>query len=357
MIDQAEQIRALCARQAGDWFVAHRDGPLGAEDVRMFQQWLLASPHNVEEYLGVAAVAQLLPRAARHEDWSVDAMVALAATADARQLRHLPSAHDQPGPAVRPARSANTVRRIFATAAVLIIWVAASLWWGREHAAALRYETGHGGQQTVRLPDASVLQLNTDTSLTVHMGRAERLVVIEHGQAFFTVAHEPSRPFRVLAGHTDVIAVGTRFDVHRELDATLVTVSEGRVSVGVPGSRPRRVMVAADQQLRIEAEVLPPSPAPVNATHHAAWLRRQVVFNQQSLPQVAAEFNRYSATPIRVEPRGLDALRVSGVFSVDDVDSFVAFLKNLRGVAVESTPAQIRVRAAPAAASSPLPVR
>ena len=58
---------------------------------------------------------------------------------------------------------------------------------------------------------------------------------------------------------------------------------------------------------------------------------------------VAAEFNRYSATPIEIETPDLRALQLSGVFSADDTETFVAFLRSLDGVRVEVTPSRIRV--------------
>ena len=81
------------------------------------------------------------------------------------------------------------------------------------------------------LADNSVLRLNTDTAVTVRYRPAERLIEIDRGQAFFEVAHEPTRRFRVVAGATNIVAVGTQFDVYRDRVSTVVTVVEGQVTV------------------------------------------------------------------------------------------------------------------------------
>src|SRR5262249_55410847 len=101
---------------------------------------------------------------------------------------------------------------------------------------ALHFKTGHGEQQTQRLADNSVLHLNTDTDVTVRYGDKERLVVLSSGEADFEVIHAPDRPFRVLAGAAEIVDLGTRFDVRRGDAATLVTVVEGRVAVGLSSS-------------------------------------------------------------------------------------------------------------------------
>jgi transmembrane sensor len=74
-----------------------------------------------------------------------------------------------------------------------------------------------------------------------------------------------------------------------------------------------------------------------------AWLHRQIAFQHEALSIVAAEFSRYSPAPIVIESPELRALAVSGVFNVDDTESFVAFLRSLKGVGVEVTPTRIRV--------------
>ena len=78
-----------------------------------------------------------------------------------------------------------------------------------------RHTTAIGEQVTVRLDDGSKIQLNTDSELSVRFSKAERRLVLERGQAFFDVAHDPARPFVVDAGKASVRALGTRFDVRR----------------------------------------------------------------------------------------------------------------------------------------------
>ena len=56
------------------------------------------------------------------------------------------------------------------------------------------------------------------------------------GQALFTVAKDPRRPFVVSADHTRVRAVGTQFDVQKRTSGTTVTVLEGRVAILTPAS-------------------------------------------------------------------------------------------------------------------------
>jgi transmembrane sensor len=336
-----EEVRALIARQAADWFVAHRDGGLGAAERHAFDEWLLASPVHVEEYLGVALIAQALPTAADDPENPLEAILARAETVDEADVRLL-GAHISEPHAI-PERRPVLNRWQFAVAAVLAVVIGGFLWWNADHPAPQRYTTGHGEQKTWRLADHSVLRLNTDTTVTVRYRPAERLVEIDRGQAFIQVAHEPTRRFRVVAGATNIVAVGTQFDVYRDRDSTVVTVVEGQVSVASDSTPHRELHVNGGEQVRVIAGTLPYHSTPVDARRSTAWLRRQIAFDQEPLAAVAAEFNRYGAVPIEIETPSLNTLVISGVFAADDTETFLAFLRTLDDVTVETTSTRIRV--------------
>ncbi len=222
-------------------------------------------------------------------------------------------------------------------------------------ATALHFETRHGEQQTHRLADNSLLHLNTDSAVTVRYSQTQRLVVLTSGEANFVVTHEPKRTFRVLAGSAEVGDLGTKFDVRLEGDSTVVTVVEGRVAVepspmmgeGTASSsdnhRPRFVQLGANQQIRVLKGEWPATPIAVDAQRATAWLHRQIVFDHETLERVAAEFNRYAPKPIEITTPALRDLEVGGVFSTDDPEEFLAFLRSLKGVTVDVTATEIRV--------------
>jgi len=93
----------------------------------------------------------------------------------------------------------------------------------------------------VRLPDGSVVTLNTDSLIEVQYTQTERTILLLRGEGHFEVAANEARPFLVCAGDQVVRAVGTAFNV--ELSATSdveITVTEGTVTIGTmlqPGTR------------------------------------------------------------------------------------------------------------------------
>ena len=199
------------------------------------------------------------------------------------------------------------------------------------------------------------MHLNTDTAVTIRYGATEREVVLVSGQAAFEVAHEPKRPFHVFAGPAEAIALGTQFDVRLGSDSTVVTVVQGRVAVGLSemreprsmSSSPRRpvqwVELGPDQQVSVSRDQWPATPMAVDAKRTTAWLHRQIAFDHEPLERVAAEYNRYSPKPIEIMTPELRKLEITGTFSIDDSEEFLAFLRSLDGVRVEVTRTGIRV--------------
>jgi len=350
-----EQVRAAIARQAADWFIANQGGTLGHADCAAFVAWLKASPVHVEEYLGVALVARDLPAAADDPEVPLEPLLELA-RADA--VANVVSV-DPTMPRREPPARRLTARRTWplagAAAAAASLLAASVLWWtntGQLRSPPQTYRTEHGEQSVRRLPDGSVLHLNTDTAVTVSYRRTERVLDIDRGEALFQVVHDDRRPFRVVAGVAEIVAVGTRFDVRRAGDTTLVTVVDGQVlaftrehgrRTGGSARPPDARRIDAGYRLRIDGGIMEAQPERVDTRHIVAWLQRKIVFARRPLGEVADEFNRYGHVPLTIDDAALRALPVSGVFDAYDTNSFAAFLETLDGVHVERTPTRIRV--------------
>ncbi len=353
MNSNEEKARAAIAEQAGEWFLANKEGPLDARDAAALEAWFKASPVHIEEFLGVSAVARDLQQARSDPDYSVEAILARARAEDEISVKRLwPRATET----VRGRPFGGWLPAIAAMAAVAALAVGMLRIWNPasdqkalapDGFATLHLSTRHGEQLTQRLPDDSVLHLNTDSAVSVRYSKNERLVILESGQAAFEVVHAAQRAFRVQAGSAQVIDLGTKFDVRLEQSSTLVTVIEGRVNVGQtnPGQAqsPPYIELTADQQIRVAKGAWPASPVAVDAKGATSWLHRQIVFHDEKLEQVAAEFNRYLAKPIEIVTPELRTMHISGVFATDDSAAFIAFLRSLKGVRVEVTASAIRV--------------
>jgi len=347
-------VHRLVAQQAADWHVANREG-LSKPDAVAFADWLKASPIHVQEYLCLAQVASDLRTAAGNPVTSIDSLVESARNAPEPVSElpvselPLPEATPAAAPMAEHPRVARSWMRMAAAVGGASLLGLLAMWRLQPGVDVQHHETAHSQHLTHSLPDQSVLTLDADSAVDIRYGKSARNVELVRGQALFQVAHDTSRPFRVQAGPVAVTAVGTRFDVDRRADATVVTVLEGMVAVdiaqpaGQAGNGRSQLMVRAGQQLRVDGDLVATGPVAVDAAHSAAWLDGQIYFDQEPLAEVAAEVSRYSAQPIEVRDPKLRALPISGACAAKDTDSFLAFVRSLEGVRVRNTSGSVVV--------------
>jgi transmembrane sensor len=349
MAGNEERVRGLIAQDAAEWFVANRAG-LSAREREDFAVWLKASPLNVEEYLAFAVIARDLREVCRDSPESIEELLARAEPAS-------PVAPLWPRLSGLTAAAAHRWRPAAAgIAGCAVALTLLAVWRVVPHAqrtapapvTTLRFETGHGEQATQRLPDASIVHLNSDSVVTIRFSSQERRVELDSGEADFEVAHAPGRAFRVVAGVAEAIAVGTQFDVRLKGGSTVITVARGRVIVaptarGAGSPALADIHLGPDEQVSVAADEWPAAPVPVDAQRSTAWLHRQIAFEHEPLERVAGEFNRYSAKQIEITTPTLRKLEISGQFATDDTEAFVAFLRSLQHVRVEVTATRIIV--------------
>lgn len=322
------------AEQAAQWLLDLEDGEI---DKVQFAAWLQASPRHIEEFLLVSAVWRAADGLDREHHIDIDQLIAQARD-NVRRLdeESIPRrrAHDvgqRMGSALRS--------RVAASIAVLALICAT--WIGLQD-ASVRYATDTGEQRIVKLPDGSIVTLNTRSQIKVRIDDEQRIVELSQGEALFDVAHDAQRPFRVFAGPAVARAVGTQFNVYRKEDGTTIGVVEGIVEVtsrgGLDDSRAEGATPPA-QQLAVGEQASFSSQGAVERANVAidrivAWRERRLIFRGESLASIAAEFNRYNETQLRVDGPATRARLISGVFDADNPSGLVAFLERDQQLAV-----------------------
>lgn len=244
-------------------------------------------------------------------------------------------------------RAARRSKRVLWTTAagIAVVAIGAGVL-GYQHLAAQRYETRVGEQRDVLLADGSRITLNTNTSVVVRYSKERRYLVLEHGEALFSVAHNAARPFDVAAAGTLTRALGTEFNVDMRTANVTVSVLEGAVQVSTPDSAaqsgpdsgsasvawPHIAAVAKGQALEFHPEerVLVREKADLGRID--AWRTRRLEFRDMPLGEAVDEFNRYSSVKIVLGTRDLAERRVSGVFRIGDTDGFLYSLREALNV-------------------------
>ena len=268
----------------------------------------------------------------------------------ADQMRRLPreALTDRRGP-MAPVSPRRPVRRLGAAlACACVLALSGALAWraGMEGQDEVRFVTAVGARQEVTLEDGSNVLLNTRTHARVVINDRERKFWLDEGEAFFEIKHDPLHPFIVTAGRDRITVLGTKFSVRHEGGRTQVIVAEGRVAVDradAPirqGARSSTTLLRNDSAVSEMGKVLVTRGTQQLTEQELSWREGVIEFDNKSLQQVAAEFNRYNRRQLVVKSDA-GALLVSGRMEAHNVDGFVRLVHTGFDVVVRAEDDQI----------------
>lgn len=161
-----------------------------------------------------------------------------------------------------------------------------------------------------------------------------RRVDLLRGEAFFDVAHDSRRSFRVFSGRTIGRAVGTQFDVRESGEGVVMLVAEGRVEVSAPQFKGNaaKVEVPAGQGIWLPSSSTAGSVRSLDDKDEAealAWLQQSAVFAGVPLSEVIQHFNGYDRRKFGIDDQSTRDVRPGGTFSLRETEDFARALTAL----------------------------
>ncbi len=318
---EREDDRRLKER-AADWL-----GELpsaNAAERAEFAKWVRQSPQHLEEFLFAAVAAEAI----RRVDVEKNAALREKLADVTGQVVPLPRADEQfvgaksgsGGAGFTPEQRGRRLWMSMSVAAGVVALLATGDL--ALHHGGNRYSTTVGEQRTIELVDRSVVHLNGLSRIQVHYSGKGREIQLLSGEALFEVAADATRPFRVVSGATIIRALGTEFGVLRRSSGTTVSVVEGLVQVA-------NERLTAGDEVRVAVDGRVEKRASVDVAAISSWRQHRLIFRDETLTDVAAEFNRYNHSPrIAVEGNVENARKLSGVFDANDPRSLLRSLSD-----------------------------
>jgi len=352
--------RKAIEEEAGAWLIKlDGDRAPSAEELASLREWLERSPVHREELGNLVDV------------WGkINVLTELAVPLGHAEARASHSFVESLRHAIPQFGRAG-----LATAVIVIgIGVAATFWFRPEPFLRSNgfYATAVGQQQSTTLADGSVVLLNTNSQFKVDFNNEYRNIRLLQGEAHFTVAKNPARPFRVYAGNGRVQAVGTAFSVYLKDNAIDVTVTEGEVALAsfnrsstnrlpqqgaAPGTDQSSGSNAIDHIGIVEllgtikagesATIRSASDVDTVSTINAietvepqemakrlSWREGMLTFSGDPLEVVVDEISRYTTVSIEITDPVVRSTRIGGRFPIGETDAMFDALEANFGLRV-----------------------
>lgn len=243
----------------------------------------------------------------------------------------------------RKARSAWT-RWSLAAAPIAAALVAGVLLIGPMiQGRAVTYVTAPGQTREVTLEDGTTIALNGGSRLTVRLTDKARMVEMDQAEAAFDVNHDPSRPFLIDVGESQVRVIGTAFNVRRDAVSTRVSVSRGIVQVADIRDPTRAVRLTVGESVSRDDATDRAVVSHVGVDEAQAWRAGRLIYNDRPLAEVAVDLSRAFAMPVTVSGDAA-SLRFTGVLELDDEDQVISRLEGFLPVRAYRAAGRVELR-------------
>jgi transmembrane sensor len=311
-LEPADQVEAA----ASDWLARRVSDQWTERDTAELNDWLSHSPANRIAFLRLESA------------WNYTSRLGALRRPDRKQES--------------PSKRSRIVLRV-AAAVLLVAGGAFAIASQIDQTHEQVYRTAVGGRETLKLSDGSQIELNTNSVLRLTYGKDARRAVLEHGEAYFQITHDASRPFTVESGNHRVTDIGTKFLVRSSNGSLEVAVTDGMVKLEGTDKREK-------QQLLKRGDVIVISKRSTHLTHKAVqkladelgWRRGVLVFENTTIADAAAQFNRYNTKKLIVAPSAAH-VAIGGTFPSNTVETFTELAQDVLGLHIEERGDQILI--------------
>lgn len=264
-----------------------------AETQFAFEQWLAASPTHQQAWQRMQHLS--------------GQFAGLPKAAALKTLNRLPEGRLQ--------------RRQALKLLALLTGIGISGWSTREYAPWQRLMADHstriGEHRRWTLDDGSVLDLNTDSAVSVDFDSRQRLFTLLRGELAIASGKDAAaalpRPLRLQTPHCLLETLGSRFEARLLQGATCLSVAEGALRVSRSAGAEALTVEAGERWRFSAAQALRLAPADAQ---HGAWRDGMFIARNLPLGEVLKELARYRVGYLGCDPV-IKQLSISGNFSTD----------------------------------------
>ncbi|RNL50137.1 FecR family protein [Pedobacter jejuensis] len=223
---------------------------------------------------------------------------------------------------------------------------------------AQTFKTKGGERKKITLSDGSIVLLNAQSSLSIAEGfnEAKREVILK-GEAYFDVAHNKNKPFKVHTSDFDINVLGTAFNVKAYPDeisseATLIRGLITMEAVNGNGSiitlKPSqkvtfyKTIAVASKQKTLKPEAARPE---ITINHYTlikdstivetAWTQNRIEIYDQNFDDIKSVLEKWYSVDIKFTDPDIEKYRFTATFSHESIDQVLSALQKVENFKYE----------------------
>lgn len=331
------------------FFIRVINNDVSPEEKKYFEDWLLQSSKNSSDYRSFVALWEglkppqnILPPDS-HVQWDkISAHVHTELNKTRNNEKYFHPAQSPKHERISPQKIIRFFfEKRFLSAAVVVIMLASG-WLVSNYDHLLNHskpvsessmlqktveiKTQNGEKKSLMLRDGSRIHLNSSSKLTLpnDFDAAERSIEVE-GEAYLSVTHNSSKPFKVKCGNTVTIVRGTEFNIKNRGTSVSVVVVKGIVETyDIASSKMIRLkkgeVGSYDKVTGLSA------PKKADIRYALAWRNDKLSFSHASLKEVMDEVERYYNVKVVFAEESLKEKTITGYFNTDSMSNLLSII-------------------------------
>lgn len=177
-----------------------------------------------------------------------------------------------------------------------------------------------GSKSELTLPDGSRVQLNSASSISFDIDDSRTRTVYLRGEAFFDVAKDQERPFRVMVGDMAIEVHGTSFNVNAynedRIETALVT---GKVTITDPSLPSQRYVLTPGDIAVFSRTDTTMSISRADMHLATGWLDEYLVFDGEPLASVIKKIERWYGMDVELRCKEIANDSLTGSFRHENI--------------------------------------
>ncbi|AMP98417.1 hypothetical protein AY601_1500 [Pedobacter cryoconitis] len=200
---------------------------------------------------------------------------------------------------------------------------------------------GKGVRKKVKLPDGTLVWLNSDSKLAYHSAIDKKKVRIVHltGEAFFDVAHHKSQPFIVRTDKIAIKVLGTAFNVkaYPVDQKSVATLLRGSIELSVNERPQQKIILNPSEKFVLQAgqqgvlkmddhditlmieHIVPIHIGGNEYIEEVSWKNNTLVFHNESFQDLKPRLERWFNIRIHLGSSRAKSYRFTGVFKNENI--------------------------------------
>ncbi|WP_323757037.1 FecR family protein [Roseivirga sp.] len=220
--------------------------------------------------------------------------------------------------------------------------------------AQITKQTQRGYRSSFTLKDGTKVTLNSESKLVYDesYGFDQRIVHLE-GEAFFEVAEDTTRPFKVISKSLTTVALGTAFNVrdYSDEDDASIALTKGKVKVNGTNQSPNTekqspFILAPSELITFDKNDMMLVKGNFEPKKLLSWKDEVIYFNDTKLSDIIKTLERWYDVNIILKGNAPNKLKLEGTgeFSRQSLESVLNTLGYTMGFSTEINQKQILIK-------------